>query len=110
LQIGGRLIQGTVTREMTSSELKFALLVENTLNCLPEPSLRQMVVETLSILSLLANIQTTSSIGWIIDVDEIVKRAEQMFIGDQQTEQITPCKDGKTIFAKKSAFDKNLVV
>ena len=32
LQIGGRLIQGTVTREMTSSELKFALLVETTLN------------------------------------------------------------------------------
>ena len=52
---------------MTSSELKFALLVENTLNGIPEPERRQMVVEALSVLSMLASFQvrlqfvTTSS-------------------------------------------------
>lgn len=42
---------------MTSSELKFALLVENTLNGIPEPERRQMVVEALSVLSMLASFQ-----------------------------------------------------
>ena len=38
IEFGGRVIPSTVTREMTPYELKFALLVENTLNCLPEES------------------------------------------------------------------------
>jgi hypothetical protein len=80
---------------MTASELKFALLVENTLNFLPDPSMRQMVVESLSILSLLANMQTTSIIDWIIDVDEIVKRAQQMFLEDQRAENLPSSKDGQ---------------
>ena len=54
---------------MTPYELKFALLVENTLNCLPEPGMRQMIVEALSILSLLASIESIEQIGWIIDLD-----------------------------------------
>lgn len=94
LQIGGRLVQGSVTREMTSSELKFALLVEKTLNCLPEPSMRQMVVEALSILSFLANLQN-SSIGWIIDVDEIIRRAKDIFRVDQEIERIKSSPNGK---------------
>ena len=88
-------LKGSVTREMTASELKFALLVENTLNFLPDPSMRQMVVESLSILSLLANMQTTSIIDWIIDVDEIVKRAQQMFLEDQRAENLPSSKDGQ---------------
>ena len=69
IEFGGRVIPSTVTREMTPYELKFALLVENTLNCLPEPGMRQMIVEALSILSLLASIESIKQIGWIIDLD-----------------------------------------
>ena len=41
------MIPGAVTREMTPYEMKFALLVENTLNALPDPGMRQMIVEGL---------------------------------------------------------------
>ena len=91
-------VQGSVTREMTSSELKFALLLEKTLNCLPEPSMRQMVVEALSILSFLANLQN-SSIGWIIDVDEIIRRAKQIFKADQEIERIKSSPNGSILLS-----------
>ena len=79
IEFGGRVIPSTVTREMTPYELKFALLVENTLNCLPEPGMRQMIVEALSILSLLASIESIKQIGWIIDLD----RLEFVFVGHE---------------------------
>ncbi|CBY38557.1 unnamed protein product [Oikopleura dioica] len=82
LQIGGRLIQGTVTREMTSSELKFALLVENTLNGIPEPERRQMVVEALSVLSMLASFQ----LPLVIILSTLT--AEKFFREDQTLEGI----------------------
>ncbi|CAG5114210.1 Oidioi.mRNA.OKI2018_I69.chr2.g8274.t1.cds [Oikopleura dioica] len=73
---------------MTSSELKFALLVENTLNGIPEPERRQMVVEALSVLSMLASFQTKVNVEWIIDVDVILSLAEQFFREDQILEGI----------------------
>ena len=88
IQVGGHLIPNTVTREMTPSELKFAMLVENTLNRLPEPEMRQMAVEALSILSLLTTVDCIEQIAWLIDIDRIIRRAEEMFQADQRNENI----------------------
>ena len=88
IQVGGHLIPNTVTREMTPYEMKFALLVENTLNRLPEPEMRQMAVEALSILSLLTTVDCIEQIAWLIDIDRIILRAEEMFLADQTSENI----------------------
>ena len=55
-----------MTREMTPYELKFAMLVENTLNCLQEPEVRQMAVEALSMLSLVTTVDCLGQIAWLI--------------------------------------------
>ncbi|KAH9381475.1 hypothetical protein HPB48_008717 [Haemaphysalis longicornis] len=46
-------LQQTLTKEMTPGELKFALRVEETLNKVPEPEYRQLLVEAFMVLSLI---------------------------------------------------------
>ena len=85
IQVGAHLIPSSVTREMTPYELKFALLVENTLNNLPEPEMRQIAVEALSMLSLLTTVDI-QQFEWLVDVDRIIRRAEELFLADQLEE------------------------
>lgn len=72
---------------MTPGELKFALLVESTLNTLPDPEYRQLVVEALMVAGLVAN--TTSQAGRSsfgdasIVVEHIIDHARRLFLQDQ---------------------------
>ena len=43
--------------QMTSGEMKFALVVESVLNSVPEPEYRQMLVEALCVVSMIVENQ-----------------------------------------------------
>ena len=68
---------------MTTEELKFALLVEEALNRIPEPEYRQMIVETCMLSTLLSQNETNFYIGEIIVIDSIVELANKLFLEDQ---------------------------
>lgn len=70
---------------MTRGELKFALQVEAALNRVTQPELRQLAVETLTVLSLVAE-HSDGRVRWdqIINVKSIVMRANSIFIDEQQ--------------------------
>ena len=46
--------------QMTSGEMKFALVVESVLNSVPEPEYRQMLVEALCVVSMVVENQVTN--------------------------------------------------
>ncbi|KAI5731071.1 hypothetical protein M8J77_004163 [Diaphorina citri] len=83
LLLEGRLLPHGLTQEMTSGELKFALAVETVLNCIPQPEYRQLVVEALMVLTLIAERNFVSTLGDIIVVENIVHKANQIFLEDQ---------------------------
>lgn len=69
---------------MTSGELKFALKLEEVLNSLPEPEYRQLVVETLMVLGLVAQSSAQSSFGeTTIVVEHLINHAKHLFLVDQ---------------------------
>lgn len=70
---------------MTSGELKFALAVESVLNRIPEPEYRQLLVEALIVLSLISEHEVAKSLGSVIAVENIVHKANQIFLQDQVT-------------------------
>ena len=72
-----------LTREMTSEELKFALQAESVLNCVPQPEYRQLMVEALMVLTLLVEHEGVKSLGGIINVEQLVHKANQIFLDDQ---------------------------
>lgn len=72
-----------LTQEMTSGELKFALEVETVLNSIPQPEYRQLIVEALMVLTLVAEYKVRPSLGSTIYVQELVHRANQLFLKDQ---------------------------
>ena len=53
ISISGSVLQQSLTQEMTSNELKFALSVETVLNSIPQPEYKQLIVECLIVLTLL---------------------------------------------------------
>lgn len=65
---------------MTAGELKFALKVESVLNSLPDPEYRQLVVE---VLMLTALINPEKPLPQVINVDDIIKTANFLFLTDQ---------------------------
>lgn len=70
--------------QMTSGELKFALKLEEVLNSLPEPEYRQLVVETLMVLGLVAQSSAQSSFGETkIVVEHLINHAKHLFLVDQ---------------------------
>ena len=70
---------------MTSGEMKFALEVESVLNTVPEPEFRQLLVETLIILcAAVVNKIIPSLLDEIIQLEEIVHEANQIFLKDQK--------------------------
>ncbi|KAL9883553.1 putative phosphorylase b kinase regulatory subunit alpha isoform 4-T4 [Glossina fuscipes fuscipes] len=101
LAIEGRILQQSLTQEMTPGELKFALEVETALNQIPQPEYRQLVVEALMVLTLMTEHNMVPNLGGIIYVEHLVHKANQLFLEDQRKVQgdATLCcaksKDGK---------------
>lgn len=69
---------------MTEGEIKFAVHVETVLNRVPQPEYRQLLVETIMVLTLVADMEI-QSIGGIIHIDRIVHSANELFLQDQVT-------------------------
>lgn len=69
---------------MTPGELKFALLVESKLNSIPDPEYRQLVVEVLMVVGLVAKSSSQSSFGNThLMVDHLINLALHLFLQDQ---------------------------
>lgn len=67
---------------MTAGEIKFAVQVESVFNHVPQPEYRQLLVETVMVLSLVADVDV-DCIGSIILVDRILHLANELFLADQ---------------------------
>lgn len=67
---------------MTPGEIKFAVHVESVLNRVPQPEYRQLLVETILVLTMLAEVDV-HKIGDSIHVEKIVQMASDMFYNDQ---------------------------
>ncbi|KAH6944334.1 hypothetical protein HPB50_002707 [Hyalomma asiaticum] len=68
---------------MTQGELKFALEFEHVLNCIPQPEYRQLMVEAIMVLTLLAEHNVVTFINKVISVDGLVQHAYKVFLEDQ---------------------------
>ncbi|XP_054627100.1 phosphorylase b kinase regulatory subunit alpha, liver isoform isoform X3 [Dunckerocampus dactyliophorus] len=84
LSIDGYVLPSSTTREMTAKEIKFAVQVESVLNHVPQPEYRQLLVETLTVLGLVADVDV-DNIGGIIHVDRILHMANNLFLCDQKS-------------------------
>uniref|UniRef100_A0A8C2CQ25 Phosphorylase b kinase regulatory subunit n=1 Tax=Cyprinus carpio TaxID=7962 RepID=A0A8C2CQ25_CYPCA len=83
LSIEGFVLPSSTTREMTPGEIKFAVHVERVLNRVPQPEYRQLLVEGILVLTMLADVDI-QSVGSIIHVEKIVHIANEMFFKDQK--------------------------
>uniref|UniRef100_A0A8C7MNW8 Phosphorylase b kinase regulatory subunit n=1 Tax=Oncorhynchus kisutch TaxID=8019 RepID=A0A8C7MNW8_ONCKI len=83
LSIEGFVLPSSTTREMTLDEIKFAVHVETVLNRVPQPEYRQLLVEAILVLTMLADVDI-DSVGSIIHVEKIVHIANDMFYHDQK--------------------------
>ncbi|XP_020794436.2 phosphorylase b kinase regulatory subunit alpha, liver isoform isoform X1 [Boleophthalmus pectinirostris] len=84
LSIDGYVLPSSTTSEMTAGEIKFAVQVESVLNHVPQPEYRQLLVETIMVLGLVADVDVTT-IGSIIHVDRILHLANDFFLSDQKS-------------------------
>ncbi|XP_047437280.1 phosphorylase b kinase regulatory subunit alpha, liver isoform isoform X2 [Mugil cephalus] len=84
LSMDGYVLPSSTTREMTEGEIKFAVQVESVLNHVPQPEYRQLLVETVMVLSLVADVDV-DTIGGIIHVDRILHLANDIFLSDQKS-------------------------
>ncbi len=76
---------------MTPGELKFALLLESKLNSIPDPEYRQLVVEVLMVVGLVAKASSQPSFGHTpILVDRLINLGLQLFLQDQVHAASTP--------------------
>lgn len=83
LSIEGFVLPSSTTREMTPGEIKFSVHVETVLNRVPQPEYRQLLVEAILVLTMLADVEIPS-IGSIIHIEKIVHQANDMFYKDQK--------------------------
>lgn len=67
---------------MTAGEIKFAVQVESVLNHVPQPEYRQLLVETVMVLGLVADVDV-DNIGGIVHVDRILHLANDLFLNEQ---------------------------
>uniref|UniRef100_A0A673WFJ3 Phosphorylase b kinase regulatory subunit n=1 Tax=Salmo trutta TaxID=8032 RepID=A0A673WFJ3_SALTR len=72
-----------ILQKMTLDEIKFAVHVETVLNRVPQPEYRQLLVEAILVLTMLADVDI-DSVGSIIHVEKIVHIANDMFYHDQK--------------------------
>lgn len=83
IHIAGKVLMQSLTQEMTPGELKFALAVETVLNTIPQPEYRQLIVEALMVLTLVAEYNIAPSIGGLIEIEHLVHAANDLFLEDQ---------------------------
>ncbi|KAM4612305.1 phosphorylase b kinase regulatory subunit alpha, skeletal muscle isoform 2-T2 [Polymixia lowei] len=83
LSIEGFVLPSSTTREMTPGEIKFSVHVETVLNRVPQPEYRQLLVEAILVLTMLADVEI-QSVGSIIHIEKIVHIANDMFCKDQR--------------------------
>uniref|UniRef100_A0A672L5Q9 Phosphorylase b kinase regulatory subunit n=1 Tax=Sinocyclocheilus grahami TaxID=75366 RepID=A0A672L5Q9_SINGR len=83
LSIEGFVLPSSTTREMTPGEIKFAVHVERVLNRVPQPEYRQLLVEGILVLTMLADVDI-QSVGSIIHIEKIVHIANDLFFKDQK--------------------------
>ncbi|XP_069841933.1 phosphorylase b kinase regulatory subunit alpha, skeletal muscle isoform isoform X3 [Dendropsophus ebraccatus] len=83
LSIEGFVLPSSSTREMTPGELKFSAHVESVLNRVPQPEYRQLLVEAILVLTILADVEI-NSVGGIIHVEKIVQLANELFCQEQR--------------------------
>jgi len=69
---------------MTKEELKFALIVEEALNRIPEPEYRQLIVEACMLMTMLSQTEPHLYVNEIITIDKIIEDANQLFLEDQK--------------------------
>ncbi|XP_028923445.1 phosphorylase b kinase regulatory subunit alpha, skeletal muscle isoform isoform X5 [Ornithorhynchus anatinus] len=84
LSVEGFVLPSSTTREMTPGEIKFSVHVESVLNRVPQPEYRQLLVEAILVITMLADIEI-HSIGSIIAVEKIVHIANDLFLQEQKT-------------------------
>ena len=72
-----------IKKKMTKEELKFALLVEESLNCIAEPEYRQLIVEACMLMTMLSCVEMKFHLNEIIVIDNIVERANALFLAEQ---------------------------
>ncbi|XP_069604774.1 phosphorylase b kinase regulatory subunit alpha, skeletal muscle isoform isoform X1 [Ranitomeya imitator] len=83
LSVEGFVLPSSSTREMTPGELKFSAHVESVLNRVPQPEYRQLLVEAILVLTILADVEI-KSVGGIIHVEKIVRTANELFCQEQK--------------------------
>lgn len=83
IQINNFVLNTSLTREMTKEELKFALIVEEALNRIPEPEYRQLIVEACMLVTMLAQSEPRFFLNDIINIDKIVEIANDLFLCEQ---------------------------
>lgn len=88
LLIENKLLNHHLTQEMTPGELKFALQVEQVLNSIPQPEYRQLVVEALMVVTLLIEYNSVKNLGGVINVEQIVHKANGLFLEDQVSRKL----------------------
>lgn len=67
---------------MTPGEIKFAVQVETFLNCVPQPEYRQLLVETILVLTMLVDIDL-QYISRTIHIERIAQMANSIFMAEQ---------------------------
>ncbi|XP_009072533.1 PREDICTED: phosphorylase b kinase regulatory subunit alpha, skeletal muscle isoform, partial [Acanthisitta chloris] len=83
LSVEGFVLPSSTTREMTPGEMKFAVHVESVLNRVPQPEYRQLLVETILVLTMLVDMEV-HTIGGIIAVEKILHTANVLFYEEQK--------------------------
>ncbi|XP_032300140.1 phosphorylase b kinase regulatory subunit alpha, skeletal muscle isoform isoform X2 [Coturnix japonica] len=83
LSVEGFVLPSSTTREMTPGEIKFAVHVESVLNHVPQPEYRQLLVETILVLTMLVDVDV-HTMGGIIPVEKILHAANDLFYEEQK--------------------------
>uniref|UniRef100_A0A669PV17 Phosphorylase b kinase regulatory subunit n=1 Tax=Phasianus colchicus TaxID=9054 RepID=A0A669PV17_PHACC len=83
LSVEGFVLPSSTTREMTPGEMKFAVHVESVLNRVPQPEYRQLLVETILVLTMLVDVEV-NTMGGIIPVEKILHAANDLFYEEQK--------------------------
>lgn len=69
--------------KMTAGELKFALHVENILSTVSQPEYRQLLVESLMILTMLVEYEPRCRFDRPVDIRALVLKAYALYLADQ---------------------------
>ncbi|XP_014239926.1 probable phosphorylase b kinase regulatory subunit beta isoform X2 [Cimex lectularius] len=86
--------------DMTSSELRFSLLIEQALNKIQEPEYRQIIVELLCIVSTILQRNPELTFNNELNLDDLVMEAFAIYCKDTNREN---CNDVKIFFSETEA-------